>query len=252
MAFPLKPPPWCPGIRTGHPLAQGLIFCPPLWEGSGYLRDPVTGLFLDDIVGTTWMPGPCGIGLDFNSGANEFAESHSPPSRWTSVPCGSVFALCQPETVHGGTVFFYGDATVNDRWMRLSVTAGNDIHADVRDTGYEFYRNSADAAYAAGDVLCFGVVQDGVGGDAPKMYLNGREIATANDGSAENDLDGWWAQFFVAAPIVALGMARDFTPGGTFNGVIYGTWGWDRALAASEIAELYADPWGLITPRRFF
>ncbi|HUU97046.1 MAG TPA: hypothetical protein VM487_15010, partial [Phycisphaerae bacterium] len=43
MAFPVKPSMWCPGIRSGHPLANGLEGFWPMWEGSGDRLMDVSG-----------------------------------------------------------------------------------------------------------------------------------------------------------------------------------------------------------------
>jgi len=233
MNFHMKPPMWAPGIRQGHPLAVGLELCVPAVEAGGttvrnLARPGEIGVFGAGASAPTWQCGPMGPIVDFDGGDGVTFET----SRFA--------ALDEPLT----------------------------LAAIVRWDGNASYETIMSTRDAGGYTWDFRVYQGKLnlltdaGSQASTLTLTSGEwcLAVAQPlPAAEAGM-----RFFLDAEMEQTGADRPITPGleylllgctaaGHFmDGAFAGWWIWSRALTAGEIAELYYDPWGLITPRRLF
>lgn len=250
-----KPARWCPGLRDGHPVARSLVGLWPFWEGQG------------DKVYDVANP--------FNIGNHDILSNMDPATDWVAteygvgLDCGSSVLTEQvllPATLAAGQTHLALSA-----WVRITKTDGdNDLWVYGEHAAEEpllvWYDN------AATDKWAFLVTATG-GQTSGVVYSSGSAIANAwchvyfefTPGQVRlfiNGIEDGSSPFAVAGvgdidPTPAEGPSTfRFGDNGkgntnnTFVGRVMHMAAWHRPLFASEIHELYANPWGLITPRK--
>lgn len=229
----LKPPIWAPGIRTGHPLANGLIFCAPLWEGAGSVRDLVGGNAAALAGNADWKVLDTGPGLT-NPGAAADGVNFG------NIPIGSgeaqltVAGLVRPDVAstedmiaskHSGGPFYLSFLGAGDlRFM--TQTAGGRVDTD---------------SPCVPSTTEFGLYAGTYDGATVRLYANGVQLANteAQTGALTSTAGNFWIGNYGTGAV-----------GWSFNGDIALAAVWNRALSAGEIAQLYADPWCMFRPVR--
>ena len=242
----VKPAMWWPGIRRGHPLARDLVGCWPLWEGSGGhtvdLSDRANHGTLTN--GPLWAGSGMGTCLDFG-GTNEYvvmphdAKFNFAGSPWSMIiwirphfdlndTSGTDKVMAAKTRVAAQKLAWFwklDEATDKQQFAGLNIGAG--ITFNVFGTATDW---DANVWYQ------LGIVVDAAGGI--EFFRNG-----VSDGTDTG-----------VVPLTSdsnFGLGYNFADGNQpFDGDIAMFMCWTRALVASEIAELYYNPWSPITRGR--
>ncbi len=231
-------PPQSNFLDHGHPLAQGLVGYWPFWEGGGTQVMDVSGhngLYINSFMGdTAFTTGPLGSCLDF-PGADDIVKLRywDNPSGIFTIAAVATFdsisghyAICGADSYNDGNRVF--QFINDDGKLRFISFVGGDVHGCI-DT---------EDMVAGQPYLCV-VVSDGA---STLLYKDGVLVGSDANGPVDNDPAAW-----------ALGGVPyndDWTSiGNDLDGQLHAYMYWDCALIPGEIADLYADPWGLITPR---
>ena len=215
-------------LRKGHPLARGLVGYWPLLEGTGKLTEDLSGNGHDGtfIDGPIWIPGQHGPAVEFSDNAIDCGDYiYTGCSTALTIVCkarydGSGSSLARlidkypgPSIYHflaGTNMGFYGTiggGIVDKRWNTSPCAIGDYITwAFVLGEGYQHcYRN--------------GILSD-------NQLSDGAHNGVYSDGGAVNGYIG--------------NRASDM--GRNWDGPIDYVYIYNRALSASEIQQLYYDP----------
>ena len=235
-----KPQRWWPGIQAQHPLARGLVGGWPFWEGGGGKLYDVSGqgnhgtLTNMDPV-TDWVGTPQGWGLDY-TGSSRYVNVGSDYNAGSQF---AIVAMAKLNAAGGWDVIAAKEVwSGNDGWFLYNDNAGPWQLVFRRGNGSAL-RTSANSI-TAGEWFHVAV---SVSGNDVRIYVDGRlENATASFGTiADSTVDTY----------IGSRHQNDGTGAtDTWQGHIGQVLVYNRALAAAEIAELYADPWVFMRPRR--
>jgi len=223
-----KPPPGGK-LDVTHPLAAGLAGCWMLNEGSGPTLVDLTrrGVDASLVGGPTWSSGRDGFALTYSGGSGQYA----------TVSAGAAAAALQPA----------GQVSV-EAWGQLAVApVGGTYYILVcqYSTGYlltaiggtlYFYAGSGSAS---GGTLTAGGWHQVVGtydGATVRIYLDGAPVGSAAATGA------------IAYSGLPFRIGSDSNGLSNWNGGIGPVRVWSRALGASEVAALYAEPYALVLP----
>lgn len=228
-----KPQRWWPGINHQHPLARGLVGCWPFWEGGGNKLYDISGkgnhgtlTGMDPV--TDWVATPYGGGVNFDG-----TDDHVQLDKWSMFadPTQLTWCMWVKKTVHTGHRALW------------SVAAGN--YANAEHWGVAWMSGDAirlHSGQGGGSILLpysllgrwMQIVVCLTSATTWSLYIDGRYIG-----------DSTWRKYFDATGARIIGEYGGYFPGDIASLTIH-----DRALTAAEIAELYADPWAFMRPRR--
>ena len=243
MSFPVKPSMWCPGIRSGHPLAQGLEAFYPLWEGSGdRVMDLSSGAVLDTWSGAVWTPQPSGTAIEFDQGGPDYIQG-TMPAWWSSFSTGTVVLMFTPYLRTAQAIFWLGDKDTPSQYLYIGQAWADDLYYELRGAGgYELSRKTAGNEAVFNTPMQVALVQDGV---QDAFYVNSKLTATA-DVQPSTDRTAWFDDI-TAPDSISFGMMRDSSPAFPWSGALSLAAIYSRALSAGEIEWLYREPWDMIT-----
>jgi hypothetical protein len=229
--MPRAKPAW-PILQRGDPLSVGLVGAWPFYEGSGGTLNDLSGkgynaTFVSQPV---WVGGDFGAAISFNGGAVATASNLS----WTT---GTPISVALWINTSGGTItsaFSFGSPASSDPRIQVHLPySDNNIYWDYDNTGGGRISTSL-AAYL--NKWTF-VVLTNDGSAAKSIWLDGKSIASNStpNGATGNALSGFQ-------------IGRFFNT--TFAGSIADLKIYNRALSASEIAQLYYDSFSIYRPKR--
>lgn len=219
-------------LQLGHPLAEGLIGCWLMNEGSGNRINDLSGI---GNVGTSYadthfVPGDSGYALSFD-GTGDYVDCGDmggkplnftvivrlKPTAWGATGFASGSTTAAGATVWGFLLLDSGDA--------VKIYVGNDASysalvaaADWNSTGFPADSWTTIVATADGSTLTY--YKNG-------LYVNSGVQAYQNTGTAYKFSIGRWGEYTAAF----------YYTGEVDHVMIY-----DRALSASKINQLYIDP----------
>lgn len=230
-----------PGLRSGHPLAEGLVALWPLWEGSG--SGP--GNIVDSKYrlgmpgnGPAWVGSEFGSTLLFDDANTEYLGTT--PTPVSAPPFTMACWFTADDLTASLTLMSIADASTGDDWHDLQVrgTIGGDpIAAASRHVGAAAARATTTTGIVANE--WFHGCGVWAATNSRSVYLNAAGKATETTAIVPVGIDR-----------VGIGLRYDSTPAVYYSGHIAMPAIWNRALSDEEVKELYEDPWGLITPRR--
>jgi hypothetical protein len=228
--------PVAPVLQRGHPLARGLVAAYPFYEGSGGALNDLSGNRNTGSLtnGPTWSGGQAGTSLLFN-GSSQRVDIPNAPSlnpafitiaAWVRSNAAGGFGFIVNKNYDGSSVayslsiggaqspFFDGMAYYDGAWNFSSVTT------DIRgDNKWHFVVGSYD-------------------GVTLKYYLDAKlDASLSHSGSlpTTNTQPLYIGEYVNNAEF--------------FGGYIDGLLIYNRALSASEIAQLYFDSFAMYRPR---
>jgi len=244
MSFPLKPSMWSPGFQPGHPLANGLVCGLGIWRG--HLRD--LSLHGNDGTltgGASYTTDEYGDAVAIGRDAGHYIDCGSDASTDLTGDLSAV-VIASVTTAINDAEFRYLDLFAK----RSVYSTGYGIHI------YETEPQSRLEAWVRGSafkVACVYIGDDGADmplnepqqfamtrrGGSLRLYWNGVEVVSIADAVDPSNLGG-----------MPLRIGDDNGNAKSWGGDVGQFLLYNRELSAGEIAELYADPWGLITQRR--
>ena len=210
-------------INWGNPLAKGLVGYWPMLEGAGNTISDLSGNGNDGnlVADTHWVGGKFGPCLSFD-GSGDGINCGSPHNFNGSVPFSAIAwiktSLNQDRSIFG---------TNHDTGWYLRIEAGTGLRAKIDDGANDAHEQVACSAYD-GNWHQVGIVLT----DSKLWTIFDGKIIKDIDNGAVNDL----ADTFNIGAIVGAD---------PFNGSIDDVMIYNRALSASEVAELYRNPFGM-------
>jgi len=235
-----KPKLWYPGIRYDHPLVQGVFGLWPFWEGGGKFVHDVSGfgnhgLMTNMIPDADWVKTTRGYMLDFDS-TNDFIN----------IVVKSFATLNPNMTIAIGVT--PNDITVSEY---ISDFNNGNIFSIVK--GYQSgYYNVYGGAYPAGGSAANSQIPASGNGvrDFVVWTKYGTHMKGYVNGVKHCDITITTGNWTPSLPAFDIGHRWGGIAATVFGGQIdfYGIW--SRALTASEVIELYYDPFVLITPKK--
>jgi hypothetical protein len=246
-------------LNPQHPLANGLVVCPLINEGTGQsLWDSGTKqsfvmdnpLVWGNLPGTAQFPW-AGAALQFNGTPG---ATMGPGCR---IPVGSIpFFQTEPSGTTGITIAYLwspgtGVAQSARRIGDTDKTSVYTIYESISGQANKWtytYRNSANAVqlkhfdYTVGDWI-FSVVCIKEG--ECKIYMNGVLVSTSTDLNFHNS---WWQGNTVLPIWWHMTEGPFFYQSKTnvvFGGALAGAWMWNRYLSQADVTSLYNNPWGM-------
>lgn len=223
----VKPSIWCPGLNPGHSLVNGLVLALPFFEGGGKTAVDVTAGHhsaseYNAGAPISWKVSKYGHSLNTSGAANECMSG-------TQVISGATEA----------TVMAFGQLNSPgnyDAWMQSNLSYSN---------CYSIQRwGGATHRFYIGSVYTTATVSSEVDHVVLLTYKASTYVKAWVDGIYKS-------QNVVAVP-ASIPVHTHYRVGDEaypFHGSIYMAAIWKRALNANEIAELYADPWGMFRQR---
>ena len=225
----------------GHPLAQGLVGCWLMNEGGGNMIYDLSGNGNDGTLkgNTHWVPGKYGSCLDF-PGDGDYVNV----PKDTTLDIDTVFTISfwvffdgangcyilnNYQDGSGRSILIHSDTDGSDQSIEVHIDDGSDVTGGQAVDGVS--RNEWHHI----------VVTRNRGVEDCKSYLDGVATTTFTDntaGTVVSDLD--WT----------FGAQSSATSKQELNGKIDNVMIFDRALSASEIQQLYCDPFCMFN-RRF-
>jgi hypothetical protein len=226
-----------PVVNRSHPLAQGLVGAWPFEDGGGTVLRDVSGHGNDGTLvnAPTFVGSRFGGALDFD-GLTNYVRSTPDLSSLADM---TVSAWVQ---VPSGTPGTYGDIVSTQ-----NTAASNGIlaHVSGAHAQWKFF-----AYYSGGTISLVSpkTWQDGtphlfVGvlrGTTAELYLDGALAASGSSSGAVS----------FSSAVVHIGARASLHSAAFFSDQISDVRLWNRALSASEVADLYSDPWALYRPAR--
>jgi len=226
-------------IQLGHPLAKGLVGCWLFNEGAG---NKVGDASLNNNIGTItdalWTPGKFGSCLNLN-GTTDY------------VNCGSSTVLdnlgpltyavwMKPYTLGGssvGRILCKRIAENSAQGTTFKLGATNTLNFSITYNVTTLFRETSDYAIALNNWQQAVITWDGsIIATQIRIYVNGREtlydVTTNGEGSRYTD----------AAYNQMIGAKTTGIFTNLFNGLIDNVMIYNRALSASEVAQLYREP----------
>lgn len=225
------------GIRQGHPLATGLVGYWPMWEGGGTRVMDVSGNGRDGVVGgPVGKVTPIGAAFDFD-GSNDYVSIAKPFGLFTGASDWSIAAIATIET-SATSQFIFAPRAERDWYLGADISSGSFAYrfgfsgggSFKAITGYDYPVNETRLLVGTCKSLLLSIYVDGVLGSTYNAA-----------GRTPGSLTG----------VTCFGIGWDL-PATTFykmNGQLHAVGIYSRSLNASEVADLYSDPWSLIRPR---
>jgi subtilisin family serine protease len=214
-------------------------------EGAGLVShwkfDEGEGIIAVDSVGdnngllhgdTHWVEGKIGDhALEFDGDNDYVSVGKSYENNTVGTICGWVF----PKTTVS-SLFWAGDNDVFNEGVQV-IYGGNGIFRMVvrKAAGYEFIKDTY-GTFPVNNWYHYCFVQDGI---SPKLYINGTEVSTS-DVKTPKDETAWFDDVD-GIDEGSIGMQRDSTPWGSFDGIIDDVRIYNRALSAKEIQAIYEE-----------
>jgi len=228
-------------------LWDGLVGWWPLQEGGGSTAFDVSGYGRDGTLtnmdpATDWVVGEKGKALDFD-GTNDLVQTTFSPEG--IIEEDGATGCYQNHTVCGWFRWASGTAEILWTWNPVGGSAGGIM---VVATGFTIYSGNDVAALG---ILTFGWTPDTewhhfayrktIRGVASELYLDGTPLSVVADSGSPNPNP---ANFIIGGRVQATTCwTGDLSLFSVYN----------RVITSSEIAQLYADPWGMgrVRPRVF-
>ncbi len=242
----IKPPLWAPGFQHTHPLANGLVGLWPVWNGpslSTRLMD-ISGNGNDGVLtnmtpATDWVSSRFGHALDFD-GSNDHVVIGA-PAMTTAVTAMVIFRQDTTFTGRFDAPMARWHSTVGDRdqfFIYIQENDSNKIRFGIGD--------GSSSAEVVGPTISTGTWYTVIGRYSKveqrlTIWVNGAEYGPTTTSLTMN-----------AATITELHLANLQTDTTThaFAGRITDAALWNVAVGEGLIAEVTADPWGMIRPRQ--
>lgn len=240
-----KPSRWLPGLRGDHPLARDLVGRWPFWEGQGDklydvanpwdIANHGTLTTMDPLTDWGVFDGVLALDLD---GGNDYISLDAHVANFNTMGEGTIWAWFRTTNAGLQQLFAISDTSQASVDCMIYTNGGNVIW---QTRGAVADLMTSPNTYDDGEWHC--VVVTAQTGDRTRMYIDG--IQTNDDGTI----------WFLSSPggtLDALRIGNREDSGGNefhWNGQIADVGVSSKIFAASEAQELYADPWGLITPR---
>lgn len=220
-------------LNAGHPLASGLVGCWLMNEGSGnkifdLSGNKNTGSFVNH---TTWAPGKFGSCLSFD-GTDDYVETNktasqlgingAKPKTVSAWACVDDFTGSQAHTVFG-----FGTNATGQDFALMTTNGDNNWYMN-------FWNIPPDIPFSVPNSkkvwTHFAITYDGT---TIRIYANGSfvisEVWTLNTGNTRTVKIGAW-----------LGYVNSYFKGYIDNVCIY-----NRALTATEVNQLYREPFAM-------
>ena len=221
-------------LNRNHPLSRGLV---GLWlfnEGSGgqvfdLSGNGNTGTLVNDV---SWTSGKFGSALDF-PGSGDYVDFDV--TKFNSN-IGCIVACVNPATLtSSGTIFSTSDVANDDNWLQFKII--NDGNLCIVSE----IANSRDDVRTSETISTNQWTQVAVNTDGSswKLYINGQSkslnvIVGSNTGEWFSDVPG--------RDNARIGILTRTTHLNAFDGVIDYVMIYNRSLSASEIAQVYREP----------
>jgi hypothetical protein len=226
-------------IDYTNPLTRGMVFCLPLNEGVGHIKDLVNNITLDDGAMPNRSP-PGLLGPSVWSNGQSIASGARVPKRDPTKGL-TMFALPTYKGASGTTVAIEWYDTGDSKGYRIETDTWDTFSAIIKLTQHWW-----------GDSLSTGEYL------VPKQPLPIPIVATVDpSGNAE--------LFVYGRSEVSGTLTEDLTPGGNNHAVSmldvsgndntsyhYLSVVWERVLSNSEIASMSANPWQIFEPSKIF
>ena len=222
-------------LNRAHPLARGLMGCWLFNEGTG---DKVFDLSLNGnhgtLIGMPWRATSTGIGADNNSDGDEIDIGG------LTIPANSDMTFLiigyADSYISVGNSGFWRDVS-NSRGGNFMIIQGGSSPPFlpwIRWNGIDILKPASGTPFPTGEVF-MGVYTVKNAKDAI-VYLNGRQEHYATHSTSTPSFD-----------IYNLGWQSD--PVERIDGVWITSMIWNRALTASEVLQLYRNPYQMFDPR---
>lgn len=238
-----KPAMWAPGIRQGHPLAQGLVGYWPMWEGGGTRVMDVGAGAAGSIVGAAaWEQSVVGRCIELN-GSSQYVNIGT-PNRLGGAWALSAVALVRPDANDDAEIMAQWSNDAGNRSF-LFGKVSNKLRVALQDSSNRIIViDTISAVVAIGEWALYGFATDS-GFSSVLVFVNGTQVATT--------------EVYSESPVPPLKTAiANASLLARYNtGTV--TSFWDGAIACAGIwrtqqhsamfSELSADPWSLIRPR---
>lgn len=249
--MPNRAKPSFPRLNRSHPLAQGLVFCPPLHEGSGLISTDTVNNVVGTLRGTnkpTWVSTPYGYGVKFGatgtSGATAEAIDYgnSLPLRVTSC---TVAVLCRVTVLPSSE----GRLLMKERTGNLNPfqdyglyvnSTGKAVMCIATGGSGTLTQSISLSSISAGNTWYFIV---GTYDQANiRLYFNGAlETTTVKTGAINTNGANLYMGADVEEPSATMA---------GLNGQIAFAAVWNRPMSPQEIAQLSADPFQIYQRRK--
>ena len=236
---PLLKPPLGTPINKARARQLGLVYYGLMNEGSGGKVLDLSGNSYDLTAGggPTWVPGKFGPATHYVAASNQYFYRDCIPI--TSLPY-TVFCWVKAGENNPAAdryFFYYGPSGSTSIWFSLNFNTSGQITAwdrttnalatttvDYADNNWHFVV-AIIRAYATGTTI--------------DLYVDGTfDVSHYAGGAGVPDMSTYNR--------IALGMLRDDSPSAGFTGDISSAGMYNRALSASEIAQLYWNPFWLL------
>jgi len=243
-------------LDFGHPLAQGLVGCWLMNEGSGNKVNDLSGYANHGTLvnGPTWVAGDRGgLAANFPAAATT-SYIDGGASEGLEIVAGqsmTIIASVYPRVVSTGSHHIVNriDPAANDRRnyaLRIEATGILGFHyRNVTNTAWNIWKTGAVCVANAWQQLAVSYTM-GTGATL-RTYRNGQNVAGSWTTGTGNE-----APYTTGAQNIAIGLIVH-TAIEPFNGLVDTVAIYNRALSATEIAELYSQPFAYYPrPRRFW
>jgi hypothetical protein len=226
-----------PALNRSHPLAQGLAFGAPMYEGSGPMVNDLSGQGLNgSLTGCTWVGAQSGWALSLNGSSDKIAVD-----ALGTLPQGSFSVACLVKY----TASAVGLAAV--AWGNSGSTNPFAVLGSGATTGSKARFVWRDSALTSTDIQGAVTTNNGqwhmiVGvknGNAMTLYVDGKQDGTGTASGAAQTLN-----------TLTLGALRRTTTGSFWSGSLDSPAVWSRALSDAEVESLYADSFQMYRRRR--
>jgi hypothetical protein len=227
-------------IDWGHRLAQGLVGCWLMNEGGGTKIYDISnnGGNSSSIHDFAFAPAKYGSGLHYGAGASnqevEFSNDYKPLDGCAAF---TIKLLCKPTTAIASDYgLFYTDIHATNEPIAWWIDNGSPdrIGVVVTASGGTTDVDYGSATITAGIWYDFALTWDGT---TVRLYIDGVEDTGFDGSGATGTLDASGSQYHIGNDT---NLSRDFI--GTFDHCYI----WSRALTASEITQLYINPFCFI------
>ena len=225
-------------IDPFHPLAKGLVACYLMNEkGDIKIRDLTgkgnTGTFVND---THWVAGPNGPAVDFD-GTNDYINLGN--FLGAGISLFTVALWFRPDVLTGRNVLInqWGDSGDRVFIFEYGTAGDGQVEFTVSSTGASFFRSFETVASVteSTEYNVVGVID----GTNVLLYVDGK---LRNLGAAFNQ-----TLFNETVEPIKIGEISTGGASADYNGIIDKCYIWvNRVLSASEVAQLYLEPYAFI------
>jgi len=230
-------------VDWSHPLSRGLVGYWSMQEGSGGTIYDISGYGNHGTLeaDTHWVPGKFGPCLDFD-GDGDYVQAPN-PSFASDTEGTIVLWFYRSDSGTDKTVFYCGDSGSNNNFFvfnidgverpKFRVKTSSDILSTGGQAGtLQFSTNTwyqvAYVAHSSGNTI----------------YIDGLEYTDVDYDTGSSSTQAWFGNLS-GVDACELGRRDVASPGQYFNGQIDNVLIFDRALSASEITQLYLEPFCL-------